>query len=77
MTEQTFGQKLVRVSFNPSSDSDVDMTKAAFAELIDMLVSQIEELPDNEEAVCCLQMTIFSLETSAMYAVKGLTASKE
>lgn len=39
--EQTFGQKAVGLSFNPSNDSTVDKVKQTFADVID-LVENIE-----------------------------------
>lgn len=72
MSEQTIGQRRVRASFNPSSNSGVDQIKAKTAALIDECEA-MKASGDAEKARCAaLAQTHY--ETAAMYAVKAATA---
>jgi hypothetical protein len=63
----TLGEQRVRVSFNPSANSDVDQLKQKAAELIDMC----EKLKGNDPRLAALAQTAF--EEGAMWAVKAAT----
>lgn len=72
MSEQTFGQKAVGLSFNPSQDDKVGQIKAKAAELIDLL-------NDDRDAACdvevkrMLSIAITDLQSAQMWAVKAVT----
>jgi hypothetical protein len=70
MTEQTLGEKRVRVSFNPSSDNLVDEIKKRTAELIDL----VEEEKARDPRLAALAQTHY--EDAAMWAVKLVTTEK-
>ena len=67
-TEQTLGDKRVRVGFNPSLYSTVDQIKVKTAELIDLL----ETLRNKDERLVAEAQTRY--EDAAMWAVKAATA---
>ncbi len=64
----TIGEQRVRVDFNPSSHTDVDIIKEKTAELIDMC----EGLKAKEPRLASLAQTAY--EEAAMWAVKASTA---
>ena len=67
------GARLVRLSFNPSSDSTVDAIKSAAAALID----QIDQLDvDDVDDLRARALAVTHIETGAMFAVKAATATK-
>jgi hypothetical protein len=66
----TEGERRVRVSFNPSANSDVDRLKQKAAELIDLC----ERLKGRNGRCAALAQTAF--EEGAMWAVKAATAEK-
>lgn len=63
---QSYGERLVRLSFNPSGNELVDQIKQKTAELIDLLHDQRW----SREA----SLAITAYETAAMWAVKVATA---
>jgi hypothetical protein len=76
----SLGETRVRISFNPSADSDVDRIKNKSAELIDL----VDRLPgpsgDDRQAygefrrLMALAQTAY--EEAAMWAVKAATVAK-
>jgi hypothetical protein len=70
--EQTYGERLVRASFNPSASSAVDQIKSSCADLITTLNEA--RTTASPEAARCYSLAITHLETAAMFAVKGATA---
>jgi hypothetical protein len=66
--ELTFGQKRIRVSFNPSNNPIVDEIKQKAADLIDL----IELVKTKDARLASLAQT--SIEEAAMWAVKAATA---
>lgn len=74
MSEQTFGQKAVGLSFNPSNDDKVGQIKLKFAELIDHLNNE-REATDNQEVKRMLSIAITDLQSAQMWAVKAVTWS--
>lgn len=70
--EQTFGQRAVGLSFNPSGDDKVAKIKRAYADLIDVLDAERGETHDSE-VKRMLSVAITEAQTSQMWAVKGVT----
>lgn len=77
MSELSLGEKRVRTTFNPSSDSFVDEIKQKTAELIN-LTNELGQKPFITEAefgdfkrLQALAMTAY--EEAAMWAVKAAT----
>jgi hypothetical protein len=68
--ELSLGEKRVRATFNVSNNSEVDMIKAAAAELI----NRVEALKDLDPRLASLAQTSF--EEGAMWAVKLATTQK-
>ncbi len=71
------GEKLVRVTFNPSNDGIVDQIKQKAAELIN-LVDSIDVLffDDPADVARWKALAITDIESSAMWGVKAATAPK-
>lgn len=70
--EQTFGQKAVGLSFNPSNDNNVDKCKRIFAEVIDQLNDLRSETTSPEVKRMC-SVAITEAQTAQMWAVKAIT----
>ena len=66
--DKTVGEQRVRIDFNVSSNSDVDVIKCKSAELIDLC----ERLKSKDPRLASLAQTSF--EEAAMWAVKAATA---
>jgi hypothetical protein len=69
---QTFGQKAVGLSFNPSGDDAVGNCKQGFANLID----QMHDLHNNAssgEQKRLASVAITQAQSAQMWAVKALT----
>ena len=72
MENQTFGQKAVGLSFNPSGDDAVGICKQDCATLID----QMNDLRSNSESAeqkRLASIAITELQGAQMWAVKALT----
>lgn len=67
MTDQTLGEKRVRISFNPGNGSLVDQIKGRTAELIDI----VESAKGLDPRLAALAQTHY--EDAAMWAVKLVT----
>ena len=72
MTQQTFGQKAVGLSFNPSGDDAVAQCKQRFADAIDQMNDLRNSTPSNEAARTA-SIAITEMQTAQMWAVKALT----
>ena len=72
MTEQTFGQKAVGLSFNPSNDSTVDSVKRLYAGVIDALHAYRQE-SSSPEAKRLASIAITEAQGAQMWAVKAVT----
>ncbi len=73
MTELSFGQKAVGLTFNPSGATEVDWCKQHFADLIDQMDETRKECGEDQEKfrLCCAAIT--NMQTAQMWAVKALT----
>jgi hypothetical protein len=71
MTNQTYGQKAVGLSFNPSGDDAVAQCKQGFATLIDRMHEL--RLIGTPEVARMASIAITEAQTAQMWAVKALT----
>ena len=67
----TVGEQRVRITFNPSASSEVDLIKNMSAQLIDLC----ESLKVKDPRLAALAQT--SYEEAAMWAVKAATAESK
>jgi hypothetical protein len=72
MTELTFGQKAVGLTFNPSGNPDVHDCKLAFATAIDMM-HELRESSESMDVKRMASVAITEAQTAQMWAVKALT----
>ena len=72
MTQQTFGQKAVGLSFNPSGDDAVSECKQHFADAIDQM-NDLRNSASSPEVKRMASVAITELQTAQMWAVKALT----
>jgi hypothetical protein len=72
--ELTFGEKAVGLTFNPSSNADVQAIKEEFAATIDHLNNLRSETEDGEVRRM-LSVAITECQTAQMWAVKAVTWS--
>ena len=73
MTEQTFGQKAVGLSFNPSGTTEVERIKSLFAEVIDGLDSLRGAAGATPEQKRLASLAITEAQGAQMWAVKAVT----
>ena len=73
MTTQTYGEKAVGLSFNPSNDSLVDLMKRQYAKIIDdlALLRCSDGLSDEARRLCSIAIT--EAQGAQMWAVKAIT----
>jgi len=69
---QTFGQKAVGLSFNPSGDDAVGQAKQGFADLIDQM-NDLRAKSENQEQKRLASVAITEAQGAQMWAVKTLT----
>ena len=69
---QTFGQKAVGLSFNPSNDDEVARCKLIFAQAIDQLDS-LRRTSENPEVKRLASVAITEAQGAQMWAVKAIT----
>lgn len=72
MDEQTFGEKAVGLSFNPSAIDEVTKCKSAYAKLIDEM-NDLRAISDSQEQKRLCSVAITELQTAQMWSVKALT----
>jgi hypothetical protein len=72
ITEQTFWQKAVGLSFNPAKDDKVYYTKKKFADVIDML-KELDYWLDWLPTEKIINTAIKEIQTAQMRAVKAIT----
>lgn len=70
--EQTYGEKAVGLSFNPSNDDAVAQCKKEFAACIDRM-NELRNSTDNAEAKRMASVAITEAQTAQMWAVKAIT----
>lgn len=68
---QTFGQKMVGITFNPANDDNVTKCKQKMADVIDLLIESTP--PDTEIKNALFQMALQNILQAQMMAVKLLT----
>jgi hypothetical protein len=73
MTDPTFGQRAVGLSFNPSGDKDVETVKKAFADIIDMMNELRSASPYGKEQARLASIAITQAQDAQMWAVKAIT----
>lgn len=66
------GEEIVRVKFNPSEDSKVEIIKSLCANLINT-VDTLDSAVNPAEVLRLKNLAIQHLELAAMYAVKAAT----
>ena len=71
MGEQTFGEKAVGLSFNPSNDSAVDNLKRGYAQIIDALDAFRREGTGEQKRLASVAIT--EAQGAQMWAVKAVT----
>lgn len=80
--ELTYGEKLVGLNFNPGNFPEVDRIKKHYAEIIDILNKQRENIkvdtilldpPKTSELPRLLSIAITEAQSSQMWAVKAIT----
>ncbi len=69
---QTYGQKAVGVSFNPSNLSIVDKVKQTYADLID-LMNEMRAASGSSEQMRHCSIAITDIEAAQMRTVKAIT----
>jgi len=78
---QTFGEKIVRKSFNPSEKADVKEAKRLVAELIDFCEGFVPDFNEDDPIKCeearLLGNAVTCFEEGCMWLVKGLTVPKD
>ncbi len=72
MSEQTFGEKAVGLSFNPSGDDAVAQCKREFAQAIDRMHA-LRETSDNPDVKRMASVAITDAQAAQMWAVKAIT----
>lgn len=72
MTELTFGQRAVGLSFNPSGNPEVDDCKHRFAAVIDQM-NDLRQMTSNPEVARMASVAITEAQTAQMWAVKAIT----
>ena len=72
-TPQTFGEKAVGLSFNPSGDDAVANCKKEFAAAIDRMNALRERPECSLEVHRMASIAITEAQTAQMWAVKALT----
>ena len=72
----TYGERAVGVTFNPSSNGDVDKLKGLYAQVIDHMYefrAGYIKRGDNPEMVRLCSVAITEAQTAQMWAVKAVT----
>lgn len=72
MSEQTTGQKMVGLSFNPSNDDAVGKAKQTFADAIDQMI-ELRNSSESQEQKRLASIAITEAQSAQMWAVKAIT----
>lgn len=70
---QTFGEKAVGISFNPSGDPSVNELKQLYAQIIDICHTRRGSLMQGSEAHRLYAIAITEAQGAQMWAVKAAT----
>jgi hypothetical protein len=73
MTDPTFGQRAVGLSFNPSGDKDVERIKQAYADIIDIMNALRADSTHDKEKARLASIAITQAQDAQMWAVKAIT----
>lgn len=75
MSELTYGQRAVGLTFNPSGDDRVQRVKGLFAEIIDLCAAERSNgaISMSAEQKRLYSVAITEAQTAQMWAVKALT----
>lgn len=73
MSEPSFGEKAVGISFNPSGDSEVDACKREFAAVIDRMHNLRSTRGKSADVGRMCSVAITEAQTAQMWAVKAIT----
>lgn len=73
MAEQTYGEKAVGLSFNPSGDSAVDEIKGLYAKIIDKMADLRADAGHSPDQGRLASIAITEAQSAQMWAVKALT----
>lgn len=76
MSEISYGERAVGLSFNPGGNPDVDELKHQFALVIDFL-DQMRAKANTAEKKRLASIAITEAQTAQMWAVKAVTWSDE
>jgi hypothetical protein len=76
MTDLTFGEKAVGLTFNPSGSDAVGQCKAGFAALIDQM-HELRVTTTVSEQARLASVAITEAQTAQMWSVKALTYRDE
>ena len=72
ITELTYGEKAVGLTFNPSNNEDVNKVKKLYAEVIDLCNNLLPTQAPSEKARL-FKIAITEAQTAQMWAVKAIT----
>ena len=75
MSELTFGERAVGLTFNPSGDDAVVVLKRAAAAFID-ICHEAREASKNPEVKRMFSLAITDAQSAQMWSVKGATWDK-
>lgn len=75
--EQTYGEKAVGLTFNPSGDDAVTEVKKAFALAIDLTQEERAKDTAPSEKGAMLTLAIREAQSAQMWAVKAITWEDE
>lgn len=70
---QTFGERAVGLSFNPSGDPSVNELKQLYAQIVDICHAKRQHLMQGSEAHRLWAVAITEAQTAQMWAVKAAT----
>jgi alpha-galactosidase len=71
--ELTFGEKLVGITFNPSSDDKVAKAKALFAEAADLLMEEMSGRETSPLSKTIKEAAVADILRAQMMVVKAIT----
>jgi hypothetical protein len=69
----TFGEKAVRLAFNPSGDPDIERVKRLYAEIVDFCNDARSDADLDDEKARLFSIAITSAQEAQMWAVKAIS----